>query len=73
MNFKRTAILAFILSVFSAVSVRAQQGVEMADTMRSEGKIYIVVAVIAIIFIGIVIYMISLDRKLSKLEKELRD
>jgi CcmD family protein len=73
MNFKRTAILALILSLFSAVSVRAQQGVEMADTMRSEGKIYIVVAVIAIIFIGIVIYMISLDRKLSKLEKELRD
>ncbi|KAB1065961.1 CcmD family protein [Salibacter halophilus] len=73
MNFKGTAILALILSLFSAVSVRAQQGVEMADTMRSEGKIYIVVAVIAIIFIGIVIYMISLDRKLSKLEKELRD
>jgi CcmD family protein len=73
MNFKRTAILAFILSLFSAVSVRAQQGVEMADVMRSEGKIYIVVAVIAIIFIGIVIYMISLDRKLSKLEKELTD
>jgi CcmD family protein len=73
MNFKRTAIIAFILSLFSAVSVRAQQGVEMADVMRSEGKIYIVVAVIAIIFIGIVIYMISLDRKLSKLEKELTD
>lgn len=73
MNFKRTAILALILSLFSAVSVRAQQGVEMADVMRSEGKIYIVVAVIAIIFIGIVIYMISLDRRLSKLEKELTD
>jgi CcmD family protein len=73
MNFKRTAILAFIPSLFSAVSVRAQQGVEMADTMRSEGKIYIVVAVIAIIFIGIVIYMISLDRKLSKLEKEIKE
>ena len=43
--------------------------VEMADIMRSNGKIYVVVAVLAIVFIGIVIYLISIDRKLNKLEK----
>ena len=43
--------------------------VEMADTMRSSGKIYVVVAVILTIFAGIIIYLIRLDRKMTKLEK----
>lgn len=42
---------------------------EMADNMRAEGKIYVVVAVIAVIFTGLVIYLLLLDRKISKLEK----
>ena len=46
------------------------QEVEMADTMRSNGKIYVVVGVIAIIFVGLLVYMIMLDRRLTKLEKE---
>ena len=46
------------------------QEVEMADTMRSNGKIYVVVGVIAIIFVGLLVYMVILDRRLSKLEKE---
>ncbi len=45
--------------------------VDMADTMRSEGKIYVVVLVIAVLFTGILIYLISTDRKVSKLEKEM--
>ncbi len=44
--------------------------VEMADTMRSNGKIFVVVAVIVTLFAGIILYLISLDRKISKLEKE---
>jgi hypothetical protein len=50
----------------------AQTGepVTMADTMRSEGKIYVVVAVIVTIFLGLIAYLISLDRKITKLEQE---
>ncbi|OEK07254.1 hypothetical protein BFP71_03825 [Roseivirga misakiensis] len=44
--------------------------VDMADKMRENGKIYVVVGVITIIFIGITAYAISIDRKLSKIEKE---
>ena len=44
--------------------------VEMADAMRENGKIYVVVAVILTIFAGIIIYLIRLDRKISRLEKE---
>lgn len=43
--------------------------VRMADGMRADGKIYVVVAVIITIFAGIILYLIRLDRKLTKLEK----
>ena len=43
--------------------------VEMADLMRSNGKIYVVVAVIAIIFIGLMAYLYSIDQRVKKLEK----
>ncbi len=46
------------------------QTVEMADTMRSNGKIYVVVAVIMILFVGLSAYTISVDKKIRKLEKE---
>lgn len=42
--------------------------VEMADTLRSNGKIYTVVAVILTILLGLFFYLILLDRKISKLE-----
>ena len=42
-----------------------------ADFMRSMGKMYVVVAVIAAIFIGIVIYLVLLDRKITKLENQI--
>ncbi len=41
----------------------------MADVMRSNGKIYVVVAVIAIIFIGLMIYLFKIDKRVSKLEE----
>ena len=45
---------------------------EMADTMRSNGKIYVVVTVLATIFAGIFAYLVYLERKISRLEKENR-
>lgn len=41
----------------------------MADVMRSNGKIYVVVAVVLIVLSGMFIYLIRLDRKINKLEK----
>ena len=60
-------LLTVLMVQFFAI---AQNGnVEMADTMRSNGKIYVVVAIIIAIFAGIIIYLVRLDRKLTKLEK----
>lgn len=46
------------------------KSVDMADRMRENGKIYVVVGVIVIIFLGITFYAVRIDRKLSKVEKE---
>lgn len=46
------------------------QDVEMADLLHENGKIYVVVGVIAIIFVGIVVYLVTIDRRLTKIEKE---
>tara|TARA_E500000178_G_C16940425_1_gene716093 strand:- start:909 stop:1094 length:186 start_codon:yes stop_codon:yes gene_type:complete len=43
--------------------------VEMANLMRSNGKIYVVVAVISIIFLGIIFFLIRIDSKIRKIEK----
>lgn len=67
--------LLFIVSMLSFVSCFAQEvqaPVEMADGLRSSGKIYVVVTVLSVIFSGIIIYLISIDRKLSRLEKEMK-
>ena len=45
--------------------------VEMADAMRAEGKIYVVVLVVVIVFTGLILYAFNTDRKLSRVEKEL--
>ena len=45
---------------------------EMADVMRSNGKIYVVVAVCLTILIGLFIYVFIVDRKVSRLEKEMK-
>ena len=61
---------SFLLSAL-AMFAQEKNSVEMADTMRSNGKIYVVAAVILTIFAGIIIYLIRLDRKISRLEKDL--
>ncbi len=58
----------FTLLAFSTTTLLAQQE---GDFMRSIGKIYVVVAVIVILFIGMVLYLFSLDRKLTKLENQI--
>lgn len=61
-----TSLFLIRLLAFSQDSARP---VEMADTFRSNGKIYVVIAVILTIFAGIIIYLIRLEKKISRLEK----
>lgn len=66
---KLTFLLVLLLS-FITVFAQNDQSVEMADVFRSSGKIYVVIATIAIVFIGLAIFLFSIDRRLKKIEKE---
>ncbi len=61
-------LLALALFSFSA---KAQQmpEVEMADSLRENGKIFVVIIIMSLIFIGVAAYLFNLDRKISKMEK----
>lgn len=63
------SIAALLPSIFSFAQDAAPA---MADTMRSNGKIYVVVTVCLIILFGLFIYVARVDRKVSRLEKEIK-
>lgn len=73
---KMKRILFILIGLFSlsAKNIVAQTVVkemkqpEMADAMRAEGKIYVVVAVMTVVLLGVLIYLIRLDRKIAKIE-----
>ena len=56
-----------------AFSSQVYAGVEMADQLRSSGKIYGVLMVILIIFTGIILLLIRMERRIGKLERKLKD
>lgn len=61
------------LFLFFLISNSFGQSVEMADTLRSEGKIYVVVSIILLVLTGLIVYLFGMDRKLNKLEKQLKE
>ena len=67
----RKFLYLFLLMTISMIS--NAQDAEMADAMRSNGKIYVVVGIILIVLIGLITYLILLDRKITKLENKLSD
>jgi hypothetical protein len=67
---KRLALLATALLPLAAW---AQPTPEMADTMRSNGKIYVVVAVCLTILVGLFLYVAMVDKKVSRLEKRKKE
>lgn len=62
-------ILAFVLLLATCLQTFAQSDIEMATGLRSSGKIYVVVLVILVIFVGLSIFLFGLDRRITKLEK----
>ena len=64
--------LLLLMTLSSVLSFAQDKQTEMADTMRSNGRIYVVVAVVVTILLGLILYIVRLDRKISRLEKENR-
>ncbi|HKC37787.1 MAG TPA: hypothetical protein VKB95_17040 [Chitinophagaceae bacterium] len=61
-------LISFSTFIFFTCFAKAQD-VKMADVMKENGKIYVVIAVMLTILAGLILYLIRLDRKISKLEK----
>jgi type IV secretory pathway VirB2 component (pilin) len=75
MKFFQTKIRATALSIgclfLAQISAQTAATAPVQDFMRQTGKIYVVVAVIVLIFIGLVIWLARLDRKLTNIEHQI--
>jgi CcmD family protein len=66
----KTALLTFLATIFvGSLIAQPVDQVVMADGLRASGMIYVVVAVMAVIFLGLLLFLFSMDRRLQKLEK----
>jgi K+-transporting ATPase A subunit len=67
------SVFALMLSVFAwAQDSLKNERPQMADALRSSGKIYVVVTVLVIILIGLFLYLVNTDKKISRLEKNIK-
>ncbi|MCY7330150.1 MAG: CcmD family protein [Saprospiraceae bacterium] len=62
-----------IIILLQAISLPALLAQGNSDFMRETGKINVVVGVILLIFLGIVVYLVRLERMLTKLEHQFKD
>ncbi len=70
-TFRLLSMLLLLIASLPAMAQSAASEIEMADAFRAEGKIYVVIAVILLIFAGFIAYVVRIDRKVTRLEKEL--
>jgi hypothetical protein len=70
MTMIKKLLLLLTTILIGSVIFAQDKKVEMADGMRSNGRIYVVVAVMLTILAGLILYLVRLDRKIKKLEKE---
>ncbi len=65
-------LVSVLLVMLLTICAQAQEAVSKSgfgETMRSSGRIYVVIAVMLTILAGLVLYLVRLDRKISKIEK----
>jgi hypothetical protein len=65
------SVISFgLFSIIFPLQILAQENdIEMADVMRGNGKIYVVVAVVGVILSSLLVFLMIIDKKVRKLEK----
>jgi uncharacterized membrane protein len=63
------ALLLFLFSLTAFTASAQASDIEMADQFRADGKIYVVIAVVSVVLIGLFAYLFRLESKVSALEK----
>jgi CcmD family protein len=72
--FKKYILLSiFIFSVAHSYAQTAGGSDEQHNFMTADGKIYVVMAVVVVILLGLFIYLFNLDKKISKLEQNKKE
>jgi len=61
-----------LISLLPALLFAQVAPVEMADSFRADGKIYVVVAVVGVILLGIFFYLFRTEQLLKKIEKNIK-
>lgn len=71
---RRFKIISIFVLLFTSLQsfCQSNEKVEMADVLRQDGKIYTVVAGLVVILTAMIILLLRVDRKISKLEKQLK-
>ncbi|MEQ9166032.1 MAG: CcmD family protein [Fulvivirga sp.] len=76
---KKLILIFFLTFSFNGMAQEKQKieasdytnnDVEMADALREDGKIYVLTGIILIILAGTIAYLVTIDRKVSRLEKQ---
>lgn len=69
---KKITALLFLLGFFILAQAQGDPntGNQVATGLRANDKIWVVMAVCLTILAGLILYVVSLDRKISKLEKK---
>ena len=70
MNCIKTLFFYLVISCISMAANAQEIASTETDFMNGSGKIYVVMAVVVLIVVGLFTYLYSLDRKITKLEKE---
>lgn len=67
---KRILFLVFFCCIQTVLFAQQNDVANNKGFMESNGKIYVVVAVVVTIVAGLFLYLMNLDRKIAKLEKQ---
>lgn len=68
--FTLIVVLLFVFVCGITANAQTQEVAANSDIMRSNGKIYVVMAVVVTIVTGLFLYVYSIDKKISKLENK---
>jgi hypothetical protein len=73
-NILQRFLLSIALILFSSTAINAQNSLDeqIFTQLRGHASFNVVFTIIAIIFIGLIITLIRIDRKVSRLEKEMK-
>ena len=68
--FRKFSLLGlFLFFVVKNFAQSAANDVNQSNFMTSNGKIFVVMAVVVVIVLGLFLYLVNLDRKIRKIKK----